>query len=293
MDQIEESAETELSAVVCHSPVVSDGGELAMIKQVRAKRGRRSIYDQAGASPALQQCSPTVSPARSDKTFDPDKPPTPRPQRGSLGLSSGRAVDAENNLEDWDSEVGRDSGLESPKFHSTPVRINSLGRLMGMAGDFGGKRQVGDYWFWSIDYGQLLYRADMMKDDLASPWRIECYFDGTMKCVMGASCEELEFVRDPVTFSDKVVNVSELEVSVSRPELFVVNKYSNMQQEQDRHPVAIRDSDGRDGEVFLEGIWIPIYYEDGGWRLQWEFYDCRRADLHLLGGPPPLPPVRC
>jgi hypothetical protein len=120
----------------------------------------------------------------------------------------------------------------------------------------------------------------MMKDDLAYPWRIECYFDRSMKCVVGASCEELKFVRDPVTLSDKVVNVSGLEVSVSRPELFVVNRYSNMQQERERHPVAVRDSDGRDGKVCLEGIWIPIYYEDGGWRLQWEFYDCGRPDLH-------------
>jgi hypothetical protein len=183
-------------------------------------------------------------------------------------LSSGQAVDAENNLEDWDAEAGRDSGLESPKFHSTPVRINSLGRIMGHApGEFAEKRQVGNYWFWSIDYGRLLYRTDMLKDDLASPWRIECY-------------SGLEFVRDLVSFSDKIINVSGLEVSVSRPELFVVNKYSNMQQELDRNPIAVRDSDGRDCEVFLEGIWIPIYYEDSGWRLQWEFYECRRTDLH-------------
>ena len=121
----------------------------------------------------------------------------------------------------------------------------------------------------------------MLKDDLASPWRIECYSDGSMKCVVGASCEELEFVRDPVSLSEKIVNVSRLEVSVSRPELFVVNKYSNMLQELERNPVAVRDSDGRDGDVVLEGIWIPIYYEDDGWRLQWEFYECRRTDLHL------------
>ncbi len=81
--------------------------------------------------------------------------------------------------------------------------------------------------------------------------------------------------------SEKIVNVSRLEVSVSRPELFVVNKFSNMLQELERNPVAVRDSNGRDGGVFLEGIWIPIYYEDGGWRLQWEFYECRRMDLHL------------
>jgi hypothetical protein len=97
-------------------------------------------------------------------------------------------------------------------------------------------------------------QSDMHKDDLASPWRIECYSDGSMKCVMGASCEELEFVRDPVSLSEKIVNVSRLEVSVSRPELFVVNKYSNMLQELERNPVAVRDSDGREGGVFLEGI---------------------------------------
>jgi hypothetical protein len=102
-----------------------------------------------------------------------------------------------------------------------------------------------------------------------------------MKCVVGASCEELEFVRDPVSLSEKIVNVSRLEVSVSRPELFVVNKYSNMLQELERNPVAVRDSDGRDGDVVLEGIWIPIYYEDSGWRLQWEYYESRRTDLHL------------
>ncbi len=114
----------------------------------------------------MRQCSPTVSPARSDRTFDPDKPPTPRPQRGSLGLSSGQAVDAENNLEDSDTEAGRDSGLESPKFHSTPVRINSLGRIMGHTpGEFAEKRQVGNYWFWSIDYGQLLYRPGISMAD--------------------------------------------------------------------------------------------------------------------------------
>ncbi len=291
MDRIEESAETELSSlpVVYHSPAVSDGGELATVKQVRAKRGLRSIFKQEGASPVLRQCSPAVSLATSDMTFDPDKLPTPRPRKGSLGLSGGLAVEANvkawrgagNNEGDWETEAGRDSGLESSKFHSTPVRINGIGRIMGhTAGEFAEKRQVGNYWFWSIDYGQLLYKADMIKDDLASPWRIECYSDGSMKCVVGASCEELEFVRDPVTLLDKVVNVSWLKVSVSRPELFVVNKYSNLQQEHDRNPVAVRDSDGRDGEVFLEGIWIPIYYEDCGWRLQWEFHDCGRPYLH-------------
>jgi hypothetical protein len=280
--QMEGTAETELSTTVCATPVVSESGELATVKQTRAKRGSRSLFGQVGASPDLRQCSDSISPARSDRTFDPDKPPTPQLRKGSLGLSSGQAVDAEHNLADWDAEAGRDSGLESPKFHSTPVRINSLGRIMGQAsGEFAQKRQVGNYWFWSIDYGRLLSRADMLKDDLASPWRIECYSNGSIKCVVGASCEELEFVRDPVSFSDKIVNVSGLEVSVSRPELFVVNKYSNMQQELDRNPVAVRDSDGRDCEVFLEGIWIPIYYEDGGWRLQWEFYECRRTDLHL------------
>jgi hypothetical protein len=235
-----------------------------------------------GASPDLRECSDSVSPARSDRTFDPDKPPTPQPRKGSLGLSSDQGVDAEDNLPDWVGEAARDSGLESPKFHSTPVRINSLGRIMGQASsEFAEKRQVGSYWFWSVDYGRLLSRSDMQKDDLASPWRIECYSDGSMKCVVGASCEELEFVRDPVSLSEKIVNVSRLEVSVSRPELFVVNKYSNMLQELERNPVAVRDSDGRDGDVFLEGIWIPIYYEDCGWRLQWEFYERRRTDLHL------------
>ncbi len=292
VNQMEGTAETELSTTVCTTPVVSESGELATVKQTRAKRGRRSIFGQVGASPDLRQCS--VSPARSDRTFDPDKPPTPQPRKVSLGLSSRLAVDAENNLPDWDAEAGRDSGLESPKFHSTPVRINSLGRIMGQApGKFAEKRQVGNYWFWSKDYGRLLYRTDMLKDDLASPWRIKCYSDGSMKCVVGASCEELEFVRDPVSFSEKIINVSGLEVSVSRPELFVVNKFSNMQQELDRNPVAVRDLDGRDCDVFLEGIWIPIYYEDCGWRLQWEFYECRRTDLHLLGGPPPPLPVRC
>ncbi len=281
-DQMEGTAETELSTTVCASPVVSESGELATVKQTRAKRSRRSIFGQMGASPDLRQCSASVSPARSDRTFDPDKPPTPQPRKGSLGLSSGREVDAENNLPDWGAEAARDSGLESPKFHSTPVRINSLGRIMGQASsEFAEKRQVGSYWFWSIDYGRLLSRSDMQKDDLASPWRIECYSDGSMKCVVGASCEELEFVKDPVSLSEKIVNVSRLEVSVSRPELFVVNKYSNMLQELDRNPVAVRDSDGRDGGVFLEGIWIPIYYEDCGWRLQWELYECRRTDLHL------------
>jgi hypothetical protein len=281
-DQMERTAETELSTTVCASPVVSESGELATVKQTRAKRSSRSILGQIGASPALRECSSSVSPARSDRTFDPDKPPTPQPRKGSLGLSSGQGADAENNLPDWDAEAARASGLESPKFHSTPVRINSLGRIMGQASsEFAEKRQVGSYWFWSVDYGRLLSRTDMHKDDLASPWRIECYSDGSMKCVVGASCEELEFVRDPVSLSEKIVNVSRLEVSVSRPELFVVNKYSNMLQELERNPVAVRDSDGRDGDVVLEGIWIPIYYEDDGWRLQWEFYECRRTDLHL------------
>jgi hypothetical protein len=283
-DRTEGTAVTELSTTVCAAPLVSESGELATVKQTRAKRSRKSIFSQAGASPELRQCS--VSPARSDMTFDQDKPPSPQPRKGSLGLSSGQAVDAEINLPDWDTEACRDSRLESPKFRSTPLRINSLGRIMGQApGEFAEKRQVGDCWFWSIDYGQLLYRTDMLKDNLASPWRIECYSDESMKCVVGTSCEELEFVRDPVSLSDKIVNVSGLEVSVSRPELFVVNRFSNMQQEKERNPVAVRDSDDRNCDVFLEGIWIPVYYEDdswsSGWCLQWEFYEYRRTDLRL------------
>jgi hypothetical protein len=68
-------------------------------------------------------------------------------------------------------------------------------------GEYAEKRQVGKYQLWSVNYNRLLNRADVRMDDLASPWRIECYSDGSMKCVVGASREELEYIRDPVTFT--------------------------------------------------------------------------------------------
>jgi hypothetical protein len=107
------------------------------------------------------------------------------------------------------------------------------------------------------------------KDDLASPWRIECYSDGSLKCVVGASFEELEYVRDPVVFTIKIINVSGLEVSVEGPELFVVNKFSLLMQEQERDPVVVRDSHGTGDEVTLDGIWVPIFCTESDWRLHW------------------------
>ncbi len=81
-------------SVVFHSPVAPDSGELATVRQVCNKRRMKTFFKQEGASPILNQCSPAVSPARSDLTFDPDKPPTPRPRRGSLGLSEDRRGNA-------------------------------------------------------------------------------------------------------------------------------------------------------------------------------------------------------
>jgi hypothetical protein len=91
--------------------------------------------------------------------------------------------------------------------------MSSLSRIIGLrAGEFAEKRQVVYYQVWPINYNQLLNRADMRMDDLASPWRIECFSDGSMKCVVGDCCGELEYVRDPVTATDKVINIDGLEV---------------------------------------------------------------------------------
>ncbi len=38
-----------------------------------------------------------------------------------------------------------------------------------------------------------------------------------------------------------------------------MNKFSNLQWEQERSQTAVRDSDGTGSEVTLDGIWVPIY----------------------------------
>jgi hypothetical protein len=145
--------------------------------------------------------------------------------------------------------------------------MSSLSRIIGhTTGEFAEKRQVGYYQVWSINYNQLLNRADMQMDDLASPWRIECFSEGSMKCVVGACCGELEYVRDPVTATDKVVNIDGLEVSVARPEFFVVNKCSDLQWEQEHNPTVRREPDRTGSEVTLDGIWVPIYCTESDWR---------------------------
>ncbi len=106
---------------------------------------------------------------------------------------------------------------------STPLPLYSLGRISGhTAGEYAKIRQVGEYRLWSINYNKLLNRADTRKEDLASPWRIECYSDGAVRCTVGASFEELEFVYNEDLIGSKIINKSGLEVFVKRPELFVV-----------------------------------------------------------------------
>jgi hypothetical protein len=79
-------------------------------------------------------------------------------------------------------------------------------------GEYAKIRQVGEYRLWSINYNKLLNRADTRKDDLSSPWRIKCYSNGSMRCAVGASFEELEFVYDKDLMGSRIINKSGLEV---------------------------------------------------------------------------------
>ncbi len=90
--------------------------------------------------------SPALSPAASDLTFEPDKlTVTPRPRKGSLDFS------VEDASWEWvaagdtgdEVEVAQDSELTSPNFKSTPLKLSSLGRILGhTVGEYAKKRIV-------------------------------------------------------------------------------------------------------------------------------------------------------
>jgi hypothetical protein len=138
---------------------------------------------------------------------------------------------------------------------------------------------VGEYRLWSINYNKLLNRSDTRKEDLASPWRIECYSDGAIRCAVGASFEELEFVYNADLIGSKIINKSGLEVFVKRPELFVVNKFSNLLREKEEDLPSSRGSDPSNKEVTLDGIWVPIFCTDSDWSLFWEFLQWARSEF--------------
>jgi len=81
----------------------------------------------------------------------------------------------------------------------------------------------------------------------------------------------LEFVNDWDTLTSKIVNKSGLEVFIERFKLFVVNKFSNLLQEQEHGLPLVRGSDLANTEVTLDGIWVPIFCTESDWRLYWEF----------------------
>ncbi len=92
--------------------------------------------------------------------------------------------------DDWEVEVAQDSELASPNFHSTPLKLSTLGRILGhTVGEYAESRIVEGRQLWTINYAKLLNRGYVRHDDLASPWRIECYSDRTLKCVLGAAYE--------------------------------------------------------------------------------------------------------
>jgi hypothetical protein len=222
----------------------------------KGKRKRGSYRKTVGASPQLRQCSSSVSEAASDRTFDPSKNNivARRKELNYLVANklevAGSAQDGiqvnqveqdnkheqvhlgtESELNDdirrWRETVddGSEWGahdnigdIRTPRHHSTPLPLYSLGRISGhTVGEYAKIRQVGEYRLWSINYNKLLNRADARKDDLASPWRIECYSDGSMRCAVGASFEELEFVYDKDLIGSRIDNKSGLEVFVKRP----------------------------------------------------------------------------
>jgi hypothetical protein len=185
-----------------------------------------------------------------------------------------------DDLSDWGTEDSVVIGDHPPQHQSTPLPLYSLGRISGhTAGEYAKIRQVGEYRLWSINYNKLLNRADTRKDDLASPWRIECYSDGAIRCAVGASFEELEFVYNEDLIGSKIINKSGLEVLVKRPELFVVNKFSNLLREKEEDLPSSRGSDPSNKDVTLDGIWVPIFCTESDWSLFWEFLQWARTEM--------------
>jgi hypothetical protein len=180
---------------------------------------------------------------------------------------------------EWGADDSISNNIHPPQHHSTPLPLYSLGRISGhTVGEYAKIRQVGEYRLWSINYNKLLNRADIRKDDLASPWRIECYSDGLMRCAVGASFEELEFVYDKDLTGRRIINKSGLEVFVKRPELFVVNKFGNLLRDKENDLPAVQGSDPTNSEVTLDGIWVPIFCTESDWSLYWEFLQWARTE---------------
>jgi hypothetical protein len=286
----------------------------------RGRRKNNSHRKTEGASPNLRQGSSSVSEAASDRTFDPSRNNINArrnklkysidDEKGAVGpvqvvsqvnqvvtcsepeqVHSGteselnddirRWRETVDDVSDWGVEDSVSSVVQPPKHQSTPLPLYSLGRISGhTAGEYAKIRQVGEYRLWSINYNKLLNRADARKDDLASPWRIECYSDGSMKCAVGASFEELEFVYDSDIIGSKIINKSGLEVFVRRPELFVVNKFSNLLRDKEDNLPSSRGSDPSKSEVMLDGIWVPIFCTESDWSLYWEFLEWARTEWY-------------
>jgi len=306
----ESESNTELSDIPSSNMVVSSS---------RGKRKKNSNKKIEGASPDLRPCSSSVSEAASDRTFDPSRnnvnarrnrlryslveekgtvgqvraacevhqvAQCPEPEPVHSGTESElnddiiRWRETVDDLSDWGAEDSVVSGAHLPQHQSTPLPLYSLGRISGhTAGEYAKIRQVGEYRLWSINYNKLLNRSDTRKEDLASPWRIECYSDGAIRCAVGASFEELEFVYNADLLGSKIINKSGLEVFVKRPELFVVNKFSNLLREKEEDLPSTRGSDPSNKEVTLDGIWVPIFCTDSDWSLFWEFLQWARSEI--------------
>jgi hypothetical protein len=275
----------------------------------RGRRKKNLNRKTEGASPNLRPCSSSVSEAASDRTFDPSRNninawrnnlryskddkqeavgppqvvsqvnqvvPCSEPEQVHSGTESElnndirRWRETVDDVSEWGAEDSVSSSVQPPKHQSTPLPLYSLGHISGhTAGEYAKIRQVGEYRLWSINYNKLLNRADTRKEDLASPWRIECYSDGSMKCAVGASFEELEFVYDRDLIGSKIINKSGLEVFVKRPELFVVNKFSNLLRDKENNLPSVLGSDTLKREVTLDGIWVHIFCTECDWSLYW------------------------
>jgi hypothetical protein len=210
----------------------------------------------------------------------PDPEPVHSGTESELNDDIRRWRETVDDLSDWGAEDSVVSGAHLPQHQSTPLPLYSLGRISGhTAGEYAKIRQVGEYRLWSINYNKLLNRSDTRKEDLASPWRIECYSDGAIRCAVGASFEELEFVYNADLLGSKIINKSGLEVFVKRPELFVVNKFSNLLREKEEDLPSTRGSDPSNKEVTLDGIWVPIFCTESDWSLFWEFLQWARSEI--------------
>ncbi len=63
-----------------------------------------------------------------------------------------------------------------------------------------------------------------------------------------------------------------------RPELFVVNKFSNLLRDKENDLPSVRGSDPSNSEVTLDGIWVPIFWTESNWSLYWEFLQWARTE---------------